>query len=71
MIQSWLDPLLSVLVCWVGLHFYCEAKKRRAARLGQGGRDFAAAVVMWLGAMLAASALTVLATSLVLAWIVR
>ncbi len=71
MLQSWLDPLLALIVCWVGLHFYCEARKRRAARRTQGGRDFAAAIVMWLGATLAASALTVLCASLTLAWIVR
>lgn len=71
MIQSWADVLIAFVICWIGLHFYVEARKRRAARRTRGRRDIAAALVMWLGATLSAAALLVLMTSLLLAWIVR
>ena len=71
MIQSWVDVIITFVVCWIGLHYYFEARKRRSARSQKGQRDIAASVVMWLAAILSASALTVLTTSFVLAWIVR
>ncbi|HMU39653.1 MAG TPA: hypothetical protein PKE31_11650 [Pseudomonadota bacterium] len=67
----WIDAILALFGSWLGFGFFFAARTRTQRRQARGGRDVVGLLVMWLGLLLALSALFVLWTSLAISFVLH